>query len=255
MSDRLQTSDRSLETLLATDPRVTESYVRKVDADGTRVVLVGVVHDHPASVYRAAAIVEAVDPQTVAVELPGLLVPTVRSAAATAGEDDVETSLGGEMTAAIAASRGAVAGIDVPGRGTLRSVVATLQAEGVGLRTAARTLGDIGRITVHAVGGRIAGLGLPGTPSVDGIEDSHDYDVSSDALPAEQAEHERTHLRRSTTLLRSFEPPPATALLDEIRERQMARRIATASTAGPVVAVVGHGHLEAVEGLLENRVD
>jgi hypothetical protein len=47
-------------------------WVADGDEHAARVVLVGVVHDHPASVYRAGHVVDRVAPDAVAVELPGL---------------------------------------------------------------------------------------------------------------------------------------------------------------------------------------
>ncbi|MGM0370896.1 MAG: hypothetical protein ACQEQJ_00130 [Halobacteriota archaeon] len=244
-----QVSDQ-LSTVMEKDPRVSESNVRHVDGGPSPVVLVGVVHDHPASVHRAVAVVDAVAPGTVAVELPDLLIPVIEDAAA---EDSIgaEEGLGGEMAAAIAATDGALTGIDVPGRGTGRSLFAELRNERPSVATVLGAVGDVSRITAHALIGRLAGLGVPGTPAVEDLEQRHEYDLPADVTPRTQAEHEQAHVRRSTTLLRSFDPPAATAFLDAVRERYMVGRLQSLRRNGSVVAVVGHGHLDEIEAMLK----
>jgi pheromone shutdown protein TraB len=241
-----------LDAAAESEPRVNGSNVRLVDGGPAPVVLVGVVHDHPASVHRAEAIVETVEPETVAVELPDLLVPVIEDAA---DEDPVIAAegAGGEMAAAMVAAEGAVVGIDVPGRGTGRSALTELRNERPSPSTVLRAVGDAGRIAAHALGGRLAGLGIPGTPAVEDLEQRHDYDLPADVTPESQADHERAHVRRSTTLLRSFDPPPATAFLDAVRERYMAGRLRSLRRNGSVVALVGYGHLDEVEAMLKNR--
>ena len=59
------------------DPRLNDAYLRVCPGgpeEGT-VVLVGVVHDHPSSQYRAQRVLEAVEPTTLALELPPLALP------------------------------------------------------------------------------------------------------------------------------------------------------------------------------------
>lgn len=240
------------EAVLQSDPRVTESNVRHIDGGPAPIVLVGVVHDHPASVHRAEAVVETVAPETVAVELPDVMIPVVEDAVGEGSGGDGSV-VGGEMAAALAAGERSVAGIDVPGRGAWRSVLTELRNERPSPATVLRAIGDGGRIAAHALVGRLAGLGVPGTPAVEDLESHQEYDLSADAAPGVQADHERTHVRRSTTLLRSFDPPPATAFLDAVRERYMVGQLQSISRKGSVVAVVGFGHLDEVEAMLKNR--
>ncbi|MFC7081645.1 hypothetical protein [Halorussus caseinilyticus] len=60
-----------------------DEYVRRLPDAG--VTLVGVVHDHPASVHRARAVVRERDPEVVALEAPPLAVPSTRPTPATPG--------------------------------------------------------------------------------------------------------------------------------------------------------------------------
>ncbi|PSQ01139.1 hypothetical protein BRC94_04635 [Halobacteriales archaeon QS_5_70_17] len=62
------------------EPCVNDEYVRRVPpgASGTGTVVVGVVHDHPASVRRVKALAAATDPDVLALELPPLAVPLLR---------------------------------------------------------------------------------------------------------------------------------------------------------------------------------
>lgn len=252
MSDPKQPAADVLDDAATEDPRLSESNVRLVDNGPAPLVLVGAVHDHPASVHRATAVVEAVAPETVAVELPAVLVPVIEAAAV---EDTAvgSTGVGGEMAAAMTAAEGAAVGIDVPGRGTARSVLSELHTERPPVATALHTVADITRIAIHAVVGRLSGLGVPTTPDVEELEQRNEFDLPADAAPDVQAEHERAHVRRSTTLLRSFDPPAATAFLDGVRERYMAGRLQSLRRDGPVVAVVGHGHLAEIAAILEKQ--
>ena len=58
------------------DPRVTDRWCRRGPA--TNVTLLGVVHDHPASVARARIVAEAMGPDVLALELPAAAVPLYR---------------------------------------------------------------------------------------------------------------------------------------------------------------------------------
>ncbi|MFC3476464.1 hypothetical protein [Halobacterium litoreum] len=226
------------------DPRVSGEYVRVVEAgDGEPVVLVGVVHDHPASVHRAEAVVDALAPDVVALETPDALVSLFEQYAADDGED-----AGGELSAAVRAAEtdASVVGVDVPGRRALGTLASTLRDADASLRTVARTLHGFGRLAVHTARGRLQAAGVP-ADWVGAVEHTQEYDCPSDATPTEQASHESGHVRRSTTLLRAFEPPAATRLLDAARERYMAGRLADLRADSLVVAVVGFSHLDGVE--------
>ena len=71
-------------------------------SDGYPLLVVGCVHDHPASVFRARSLVESLAPDVVAVELPGLAVPLFERVGRTA--DEGPDSVGGEMSAALPAA-------------------------------------------------------------------------------------------------------------------------------------------------------
>ena len=82
------------------DPRLDEEYLRCLpgtDRHGP-VLLVGVVHDHPASIARVVRMVETFPPDTLALELPPLAMPLFRRYAA---DSQQPPRLGGEMSAAI----------------------------------------------------------------------------------------------------------------------------------------------------------
>lgn len=246
MSRHTTRIDRRLDAVLDSDPRVSDEYVRLTGTADHPVVLVGVVHDHPASSHRVRAVIDAVAPDTVALELPSIMVPVLEAASKDADP------VGGEMTAAIEAAESTpVVGIDLPGRGAGRALVTELRRRDASWRTVGRSLRVMGRLVAHSVLGRLAHAGVPGTPSLADLEFGHEYDLPANAAPREQAEHEAAHLRRSTTLLRAFEPPRATRILDAVRERQMAGRLRSLGERGSVVAVVGYSHLSGIERGLE----
>lgn len=242
--------DRRLAAACESDPRVNEKYVHHIDVTDPEIVLVGVVHDHPASIHRVEAIIDVLEPGTVAVELPDLLVSSFAAA--------VETGdgVGGEMATAIrAADTTPVVGIDVPSRGTASSLATVLSAHRPGFTTTLRTLRSIGKMFGHAALGRLAHLGVPGLPAIRDLEHKQVYDIPDAAPAGVQAEHEATHLGRGTTLLRAFEPPPATRLMDAVREQHMADRLGTINGEDPVVAVVGYSHLDGIAAVLQKEFE
>ncbi len=102
------------------DPRLDPNYVRTVSSGSDApVTLVGVVHDHPASVARVRSTVETTEHATLALELPPLALPLFEEYA-----DDARTppAFGGEMSAAIQASDARAVGIDGPSRRFLRTL-------------------------------------------------------------------------------------------------------------------------------------
>lgn len=232
------------ELALRSDPRVGREHVRvhRVRSTGTRVVLVGVVHDHPASCYRASAVVEDVSPAIVAPELPELAIPLFEQFAAEPGSDDP----GGEMSAAIRAAGDAeVRGIDVPSATFARALIGTLGAAGPTMGDLLDVVSQTAAVTRHAIRCRLAALSVPGTarePPVDAVE----YDCDPADPPAVQAEHEATRLSQSRSLLGAVDHPVAAQVTDEARERAMARRLTALGRTGDVVAIVGFGHLDEI---------
>jgi hypothetical protein len=236
------------------DPRLYAESTRVVDGASGVAVLVGVVHDHPASVYRARQVVEAVAPDVVAVELPPLALDLFESLGpadddpdTTGDSADDGTNRPNEMSAALAAADGArTVGIDGIDAGFLRGLAGLLRREGATLDT----VGDVAR-SVVGVGRQTLACGLAGTrndtPDHDRIpRGGADYEVTAADPPAVQAEDERRHRSRSRSLLRAIERPHADRLLDTAREDAMARRLARCLEEGTVVAVVGFEHLDAV---------
>lgn len=248
MSRSTREIDSRLAAACDSDPRVREDYLRHITTTNQSIVLVGVVHDHPASIHRVEAIIDALDPGAVAVELPDLLIPSF-TAALEAG-----TSVGGEMSAAIrAADSTPIHGIDVPSWGLASAVIAAISTHEPNLSTIGRTLRSVGKMVGHTALGRLAHAGVPGMPSVRDLEHSQVYEIPEESTSRMQADHEAAHLGRSTTLLRAFEPPPATQLMDAIRERHMADRLGSVRHEKPVVAVVGYSHLDGIVDALQNE--
>lgn len=228
----------------ADDPRLDDEFWRALPAEGSRepVLLVGVVHGHPASSYRVRAGVEALDPDVVALELPSVAVPAFERAA----HDRKGGSAPGvgEMCAAIDAAPAAEAvGIDTLGPGFFRRLVGNAVAERVSASTVRRTARNVVHVLRDAVahrrgrapGGRPASLA---DPALQG------------GSPAEQAAHERRQLSRSRSLLGAIERPRADRLLDDTREGTMAANVDDLRRNGSVVAVVGMAHLDSVASRL-----
>ena len=133
----------------AADPRLDEAAIERVGG----VVLVGVLHDHPASTYRARTVVGAMDPDVLALELPPLAVPL---AAHHAADERTPPALGGEMSAAVqAADTDRVVGIDGPSVGFLRYLAAELFAERAAPATVRRTAAALRSVTSRAVARRV----------------------------------------------------------------------------------------------------
>jgi pheromone shutdown protein TraB len=221
------------------DPRLDEGFWRTVPrSDGYgEAIVVGVVHDHPASSFRVRAVARAFDPDVVALELPDVAVPAFERIAVAGGQGYE----GGEMSAAIAASPDADAvGIDSVGPGFLRRLAGNARAEDASLGTVRDVLGDVAGIARHAVSCRFAGeeVTTRGLPA--------DHGVTAGDDPAEQAEDERSTVARSRALLGAVERPHADLLLDDTREENMAARIDGLRTDGTVLAVVGMDHLDSV---------
>ena len=235
---------RRLGEIFADDPRLDEEYVRVIPAaDGNEpVVVVGVAHDHPASVYRARTVAAELEPGTLALELPNVLVPLFESYAATDGDK------GGEMSGAIAATTAdEIVGVDVPGRRSVGALLSELRAADPDPGTAARAVYGFGRFVAHTALGCLRDAGVPDRWLGSGFERTRTYDCAPSASATEQADHESAHLQRSSTLLRAFDPPQATRILDATRERFMGNRLAALRKESSVVAVVGYGHLDGIE--------
>jgi hypothetical protein len=228
------------------DPRVTGAYLRRLsgtDSAGS-VTLVGVVHDHPASVVRVQEVVAATDPDHLALELPPVAVPLFVEYAGRAGSPN---SLGGEMSAAIrAASTDHVTGIDGPSPAFVRSLCGRLargRASGDTVRAVGRSLWSV---TKHALRCRAAATCARVTGVTFAVDERIDHACSLADDPATQAAAEREQVRRARMVTKAFQPSAASHLRRETREAHMTRRLQSIRQEGNVTAVVGIGHLDAL---------
>lgn len=234
------------------DPRVTGRFYRRVPGPND-LHLVGVVHDHPASVARVQRVLEATDPDALALELPPAALPLYRTYAGE-GEDDDPPRFGGEMSAAIRAADPEVdvVGIDAPNWSFLRRLVTRLVADRVPASTARRVISSVGGATRSALTCRVAATLTHATSMTVACDDPVEYECSHADPPTEQAAHERSHVAGVQAILSSIETDgSALAYRDETRERCMVERLTEIRSSGDVVAVVGVDHLDAIETALE----
>ncbi|MDS0476607.1 hypothetical protein [Natrinema sp. 1APR25-10V2] len=232
------------------DPRITPQFCRRYPETTGDLVLVGVVHDHPASVARVERVLERVDPDTLALELPPAALPLYKIYARGDADDPTPPRFGGEMSAAIRAAPDADhVGIDAPNWSFLRELVARLVADRVSPATARRVLSSLGGATREAVASRVAATLTHATSMTVAPDDPIEYDCDPDDPPEQQADHERSHVAGVQALLGSVDTDgSALAYRDETRERCMIDRLETIrSEPGDVVAVVGVDHLERLE--------
>lgn len=222
------------------DPRVREEFIEDLSerAAADRLILVGVVHDHPASRYRVQAVVESVDPSVVALELPPLAIPRYEQYAR---DGRTPPARGGEMSAAIqaAAPTASVVGIDGPSVPFLLELLRTCVRERPSPASAGRVARSIWSVSRDAVRYRVAALA--GRSAVD---TAVEQDCRWSDEPHEQADDEWAQYRRSVAVSSALGAPKAVRLRDSVREAHMAARLAEFGTGSVVVAVVGLGHLE-----------
>ncbi len=232
------------------DPRITPQWYRRVPGPND-LHLVGVVHDHPASIARVERLLEAIDPETLALELPPAALPLYRAYARETAAD-THPRFGGEMSAAIHAAPDAdLVGIDAPNWSFLRRLVTRLIADRVPASTARRVVASVGGATRSAVTCRLAATVTHATSLTVTCEEPIEYDCSPTDSPAEQAAHERSHIAGVTALLGSIDTDgSALAYRDETRERCMIDRLESLRSSTTVVAVVGVDHLDPIETAL-----
>lgn len=233
------------------DPRIESDHLRLLPGEGDAgdIVLVGAVHDHPASVFRAKDIVERLDPAVVAVELPGLAVPLFERYARALTETP---NRGGEMSSALGATEtGRGVGIDTLGPGFLLALGGRIRRDRASRSTIRQVASDVLEVGRHALACRLAALDDRFEIEGNGWLTGFDHDVPEGATPAVQADHERRHLSRSQSFLRAVKRPHANRLVDETREEVMASNLDALRNPGTVVAVVGFDHLDSIAALLE----
>jgi pheromone shutdown protein TraB len=237
------------------DPRVTGEHVRQVSDNHGTLTLVGIVHDHPASIYRVRHIIKCVDPDVLALELPPISLPLFEQYAAT---DETPPALGGEMSAAIqAADCDSVVGIDRPTGRFFRRLGQTLLRERPPLETVRSVVSNTVETTQHALL-CLAAAAVGACTSVRLEVDSPiPHDIAWTDVPGDQAHHEREQIHRSRAFMDAFRTAnrsQASRLEDAAREPAMATRLAElrGNGDGDIVAVVGIDHVDSVaEGLVE----
>lgn len=227
------------------DPRTDGSHVRRLaGSDGLgAALLVGVVHDHPASAHRVRALVDAAAPDVLALELPPLAVPLFEQYAV---EGSVPAA-GEEMSVGIqAAEPAAVVGIDGPSLGFLARLARTLSRSDPMPSTVLDVLRSVASVGKHAVACRVAALfGSPAAARL-AVDAPVEHDVTERDDPERQAADEAAQIRRARAVLGAFGKPDPVAVRDETREAHMADRVASLRERGDVVAVVGVDHLAAI---------
>lgn len=236
----------------AHDPRLDQRYLRCLPGgDGSHtVLLVGVVHDHPASIARVVHVLDMFEPATLALELPPLAMPLFRQYA---DDGQQPPRLGGEMSAAIQASDSPSIGIDVPTATYLAHLGRRLLRERTSLGVVGRVGKDLGSAVAHALAIRFASVVTDYTPLRPRVYEPIVHDCSLVDAPDVQAQHERAYLDRRDALFRAIKPPEATRLIDDAREAAMSDLLDRARTAGSVVAVMGMEHLDEIEMELRRR--
>ncbi|WP_254861617.1 hypothetical protein [Halovivax gelatinilyticus] len=240
--DELPSSPESFD-----DPRVSGPFYRHCSGDHDVLVL-GVVHDHPASVGRVETVLESVEPDHLALELPSAAIPLYKAYASRATGEN-RPPVGGEMSAAIAAASAPVTGIDAPSWSFFRRLVTRLVTDRVRPSTARRVLASFGGATRTALTCRLAATMTNVTTFSVTRDDAIEYECSHDDSPARQAEHERNHVAGVRALLQST-AGESKRYRDETREACMIDRLRSLREEGSVVAVVGVDHLEPIAAAL-----
>lgn len=226
---------------LGDDPRLDDDRVAVLDGAAGTVTLVGVVHEHPASVHRAAVVVDRRDPAVLALELPPLALPLYESHASS---DREPPAYGGEMSAAIQAARtDRIVGIDGPSREFLGRLGATLARDRPGRDAVEGVFRGLASATRETLACAAAGA-IASRTSLDlAVGQPVDHDCSHHHEPDRQASDEQRQVRRARAVMDAMGPSRAAKLRDEIREAHMADRLRALRREGDVVAVVGYGHL------------
>jgi pheromone shutdown protein TraB len=246
---RLSSMSPPIDRLLADDPRLDADHVRVVDG-AHDVTVVGVVHDHPASVYRVRELVDAVAPDVVALELPSLALPLYQ---AYVDNPDQPTERGGEMSAAIdAADEADIVAIDAPSRRFVRALGRIARSESILREEVERVVRGLDTVTRRAVACRLAAPLVRRTDVDLDLDAQTDHGCTTADAPTVQAEDERRQIRRSVALLGALDGGGAAELRDRARESAMADALAQHRDQGSVVAVVGHDHLDPVADRLSD---
>ncbi|GAB3689944.1 hypothetical protein GCM10028857_25920 [Salinarchaeum chitinilyticum] len=234
-----------------TDGREARTGGASPSADAGTITLVGVVHDHPASVARVQRVIADRNHDALALELPPLAVPLFERYAEDASWPP-ET--GGEMSAAIQASDAdRTAGIDGPTPGFAVQLGRHLLAERPPLPTARTAVERFARASGHALACRAGAVLAALTGRGPELSAPREHAVTADDPPAEQARDERKQVRLARSVAAAFGRDRSVATRDELREAHMADRLASIAESGAVVAVLGVDHVESVAERLDAR--
>lgn len=232
------------------DPRITGEALRCIPSGNGAgaALLVGVVHDHPASTYRVARILETVTPDVLALELPPLALPLFRMYAR-----DVYTPprLGGEMSMALQAAGDVESvGIDGPNRTYLRMLVGNLADQDISGRAIPSVLKDIVTSSAQALTCRLGALVGTVTPLRLRVYSHIEYDCTLLDSPTTQEAHEREYLSQQRAFLKAVKIPQSIQVIDRTREESMAAQLQELRMHGDVTAIIGMEHLDTVEQLI-----
>ena len=236
------------------DPRVTGEYVRQMSDDHGTLTLVGVVHDHPASVYRVRHVIESIAPEVLALELPPISLPLFEQYAAS---DRTPPTFGGEMSAAIqAAGPDTAVGIDRPTGGFFRRLGRNLLRERPSLETVRNVVSNAVETTKHAFVCRAAAAVGARTAIRLEVDSPIPHAITRTDTPDDQARDEREQVHRSRSFMNAFRTASrsrASRLEDDAREAAMAARLAELREDGDIVAVIGIDHLDSLAERLDGR--
>ncbi len=236
-----------------TDPRLSGEQLRTIGYASGTVTLVGVVHDHPASRFRASRVVSDREPDVLALELPPLALPIFHQYAADERSPPV---FGGEMSAAIQAAETArVVGIDGPTVGFLKQLLEELYRTDASLDTTRSVLSGTFSATKQAAVCRVASVLASVTDIRLEVDAPSSYETDWTDTPAAQAKDERRQVHRARSILDALESRPAPELRDSTREAYMADNLDRLRHEGDVVAVVGQDHLDPIAARLESRAE
>lgn len=234
-----------------TDPRLEGEFIRRIATASGAVTLVGVVHDHPASVHRVRARINDIDPDVLALELPPSAVALFEQYAR--GSQSPPT-FGGEMSAAIqAAATDQTAGIDRPTPGFIAKLARNIVDERPSMTTVRRVLRNTASTVKHALLCRGAATVARQTGVRLEVDAPTVHDVDRTDSPGEQARDEQKQVRQSRAFMNAFgdaSSSQASQLADATREQHMADRLSALAERGSVVAVVGIDHLDSLTELL-----
>lgn len=227
------------------DPRITGEYVRKVPGGPGSLTIVGVVHDHPASVYRVRRAIGDLKPDILALELPPIAVPLFEQYAES---ERTPPTFGGEMSAAIqAAEVETTAGIDRPTGRFFRKLVRNLLRERPSPATVRKVLTNAVSVSKHAIVCRIASAIAARTSLRLEVDFPVAHGIDWSDAPEHQARDERRQIRQTQAFMNSVggaSTSRASRVEDATREEHMAERLSEHRRSGDVVAVVGIDHLD-----------